>query len=145
MVETGAKGDGEVVCERKFDVFQEDFEKLALDDQSINACEQAFKAYKAHKKEQSKDVPTAMECGGDSDTEQNAMEVDGEKRTRQRCCGGGCNKTQHQEHSRSDEIETTARVAAAVAGRCLGAAAAANVAAAKVACERKTERIIRRH
>ena len=117
--------------------------KLALDDQSINACEQAFKAYKAHKKERSKDVPTAMECGGDSDTEQNAMEVDGEKENEGNgCCGGGCNKTQHQEHSRSDEIETTARVAAAVAGRCLGAAAAANVAAAKVAASEKLKKLL---
>ena len=117
--------------------------KLALDDQSINACEQAFKAYKAHKKERSKDAPTAMECGGDSDTEQNAMEVDGEKENEgDGCCGGGCNKTQHQEHSRSDEIETTARVAAAVAGRCLGAAAAANVAAAKVAASEKLKKLL---
>ena len=80
MVETGAKSDGEVVLsERKFDVFQEDFEISVRRSKYKRVRASVQSAYKAHKKEQSKDVPTAMECGGDSDTEQNAMEVDGEK------------------------------------------------------------------
>ena len=40
------------------------------------------------------------------------------------------------------EIETAARVAAAVAGRCLGAAAAANVDSARVAASEKLKKIL---
>jgi len=116
--------------------------KLALEDQSISVCEQAFKAYKVHKKERSEDTQTMMECSSNS-KEQNAMEVDGEKENENSgCCGGGCGKTQNQTDAKMSEIETAARVAAAVAGRCLGAAAAANADSARVAASEKLKKIL---
>ena len=119
--------------------------KLALEDQSVKACEQAFKAYKAHKMELHKDTSMMMELNSKEEKEEHAMEVDGEKENEDEssgCCGGGCGKTQHQAPPESDEIETAARVAAAVAGRCLGAAAAANVDAAKVATSEKLKKLL---
>ena len=117
--------------------------KLALEDQSVKACEQAFKAYKAHKMELHKDTSIMMELNSKEEKEEHAMEVDGEKENESSgCCGGGCGKTQHQAPPESDEIETAARVAAAVAGRCLGAAAAANVDAAKVATSEKLKKLL---
>ena len=117
--------------------------KLALEDQSVKACEQAFKAYKAHKMELHKDTSMMMELNSKEEKEEHAMEVDGEKENESSgCCGGGCGKTQHQAPPESDEIETAARVAAAVAGRCLGAAAAANVDAAKVATSEKLKKLL---
>ena len=117
--------------------------KLALEDQSVKACEQAFKAYKAHKMELHKDTSMMIELNSKEEKEEHAMEVDGEKENESSgCCGGGCGKTQHQAPPESDEIETAARVAAAVAGRCLGAAAAANVDAAKVATSEKLKKLL---
>ena len=117
--------------------------KLALEDQSVKTCEQAFKAYKAHKMELHKDTSMMIELNSKEEKEEHAMEVDGEKENESSgCCGGGGGKTQHQAPPESDEIETAARVAAAVAGRCLGAAAAANVDAAKVATSEKLKKLL---
>ena len=96
VVETGAKSDGEVVRKRKLDVFKKIL-KLALEDQSVKACEQAFKAYKAHKMELHKDTSMMMELNSKEEKEEHAMEVDGEKENESSgCCGEECGKTQHQ-------------------------------------------------
>ena len=98
MVETGAKSDGEVVRKRGLDVFQKIL-KLALEDQSVKACEQAFKAYKAHKMELHKDTSMMMELNSKEEKEEHAMEVDGEKENEDEssgCCGGRVRQTQHQ-------------------------------------------------
>ena len=126
---------------------------LALEDQSLTTCEEAFKAYIALKREKSNMQQQRQVCNtapltptdANSDEEQKdeAMELedggDGGGGGGG-CCGGGCGKA--ASITKSDEIETAARVAASVVGWCLGAVAAANKDAAKIAVRVKLRKLL---